>query len=313
MATKLDKEQEFRLDDATVGLFSRQLEDIEAEIDREETADLPFASGLLVPLDEQNKPWAQTTTYRRVSRVGSWKLVRNYPTDIPMINVLTEEFTQRVFKWAAGYWYSDDDIEAAIRGEISIEQEDIAGVVETSKQKLNELIAFGDRSLGMHGFINHPDALRSFAPFALNASSTPDECLAVLNDAVNSVVALTQQIEKPDTLLLDLITYQYLMTARMEGVQDSQTNTILKFFLETNPYIKNVQPVNELMGAGLDGLSVMIAYKRDRSKIKAKVMQPLTWKDMQRKGLGYERPAVMKYAGLSLRRPYSIHIVALPA
>lgn len=296
-----------RLDDATLGAFSRQLEDLEADIDREEFADHPFADGSIVPLDIQDKPWARTTTYRRISKVGQFRLVRSYFTDVPMINVLTEEFTQKVFKWAGGYWFSDDDIEACARQEFSLEAEDISGVVEAGRQKLNNLIAFGDRSLGMAGFINHPDALFSYAPFKLNSTSTARQCLAVLNDATTAIVEATQQIEKPDTMLLPLRQYNYLT---MTPWSDNVGNSILKQFLDNNPYIKDIQPLNELAGAGLDGTDIMQVYKRDKNKVKAKIMQSLTWKEMQRKGLGYERPAVMKYAGISLRRPHSVHVVA---
>lgn len=296
-----------RLDDATLGAFERQLEDIEADIDREEIADQPFADGRIVPLDIENKPWARTYTYRRVTRVGQWKLVRSYPTDIPMVNVLTQEFTNRVFKWAAGYWYSDDDIEASVKGDLNIEQEDIEAVVETGQQKLNELIAFGDRSLKMPGFLNHPDVMYSYSPFRLDSSSTGDQCLAVLNDAANAIVETTKQIEKPDTLLLPIRQFHYLSNAR---VGENLNTTILKQFLDTNAYIKNIQPLNELAGAGGDGLDIIVSYNRNRSKVKAKIYQELAWKELTRKGLGYERPATMKFAGLSVRRPMSIHIIA---
>ena len=298
-----------RMDDATLGAFEYQLRDIEAEIDREDLADLPFANGSIVPLDIQNKPWARSIVYRRVTRVGSFKLLRSYATDLPMVNVLTEEFTQIPHKWGGAYWYSDDDIEAAVKQEINIEQEDIAAVVEVGEQTLNDLIAYGDRKLKMPGFLNHPDILYSFSPVALDSSSTTNQCLAVLNDAVNSVVSLTLQIEKPDTMLMDIDTYQYLITARLDSVQNS---TILKFFLETNPYIKNIQPINELKGAGAAGGNLLMVYKRDPKKCKAKITQPLTWLQLNRKGLGYERPAVMKYAGLQVRRPYSMHAIELP-
>jgi len=180
-------------------------------------------------------------------------------------------------------------------------------VVEVGRQLLNDLIAFGDKSLGLHGFVNHPDAMYSFSPFKLDSTSTPRQCLAVLSDAVSAVVEATQQVEKPDTLLLPLRQYNFLANGPWS---DAMGNTILKQFLDTNPYIKDIEPLNELAGAGLDGLDIMQVYRRDRKRVKAQITQPLKWKELMRKGLGYERPAVMKYAGISLRRPMSMHIVA---
>lgn len=299
-------ESTFRLDAATLGLFEHMLRDIETDIDREEIAAQPFADGSICPLDIQNKPWARTVVWRRVSRVGQFRLVRSYPTDIPMVNVLSEEFQVRVHAWAGGYWFSDDDIEAAVRGEIDVEREDIDAVVETANQTMNDLIAFGDKKTKLPGFVNHPDALYSFSPYRFDSSSTSNQILAVLNDAVTSVVELTLQIEKPDTLIIPVRQYHYLVNARLDNTLET---TILKHFLDTNPYIKDIQPLNELKGAGLDGEDIMMVYTRNPNKVKAKIMQPLTWNPLQRKGLGYERIAKFKFAGVIARRPLSMHVV----
>lgn len=298
---------ENRFDDATLGLFQRQLEDTEANIDREEMAELPFADGLLVPLDEQNKPWARSWSYRRITKVGQFKLVRSYPSDLPMVNLMSESFQFPIHKWGGGYYYSDDDIEASVRGEIDIEKEDIIAVEEVAKQQMNELIAFGDKRLKLPGFINYPEAMHTYSPFSLDSSATSNEILAVLNDSVTAIVEVTQQIEKPNTLIMPVRQYHYISNARLD---DTLQTTILKHFLETNPYIKSVQPINELKGAGVDGSDIMMVYDRNPAKVKAKIMQPLTWLPMQRKGLGYERPAVFKFAGVYSRRPMSIHVVA---
>ncbi|MDJ0705114.1 MAG: DUF2184 domain-containing protein [Leptolyngbyaceae cyanobacterium MO_188.B28] len=300
---------EIRLDNATLGAFLRELELIESDLDREELADLPFANGTIVPLDIQNAPWARTVVYRRLTRTGWFKLVRSYPTDIPMVNVLTEEFTYPVHKWAGGYYFSDDDIQAIAHTEIDLEREDIEAVQETANQTLNDLIAFGDRKLKLPGFVNHPDAMRSFSPFAFDERSSANQILAVLNDACTTIVEITMQVEKPDTLLLPLRQFDYIMTARLD---DTQERTIGEHFIRTNAYIKNIQPVNELKGAGPDGTDLMIVYCRNPRKVKAKIMMELTWMQLQRKGLGYERPACFKYAGCISRRPLSMHQVALP-
>lgn len=296
-----------RFDDATMGQFMRELELRESDIDRESLAELPFAEGLIVPLDIVEAGWAKTVSYRRITKAGAFKLVGNYYTSVPMINVLTQEFIQRVRTWAGGYWISDDDIEAFEHtGEFSLEQEDISGVVEVGQQTLNELIAFGDRRIGMPGFVNYPDCLYSYSPLRLDASSTPRQCLAILSDAAVSVVNLTAQVEKPDTMLLPLSSWNYLTSTPWS---DNAGDSILKQYLNNSPYIKNIQPLNELTGAGPGGENVIIVYRRDKLKVKAKITQSLKWKQLERKGMGFERPAAMKYAGLQVRRPFSMHIV----
>ena len=296
-----------RLDTATVGAFARQLEDIEAEVQQIEYAELPFATGKIVPLDIQNKPHIQTVTYRQLRKVGRFALQRNYSSSVPMIDVLSEEFTQKTYKYAGGYWYSDDDIEAVVHTGMDLESEKAAGVKEASEQEMNNLIAFGNVKLGMCGFLNDPNILYSYAPYKISSASTPAQILALLHDTVTTVVVLTKQVEKPDTMLLPVNQYHYL--ANTVWSQNLQT-TILEQFLKTSPYIKDIEPLNELAGAGPDGTDLMKVYRRDRNKVKARITQPLTWKELQRKGLGYERPAVFKYGGIVSYRPYSRHIVA---
>ncbi len=298
---------EYRLDDATVGAFFRELELIETEVQQVEYADLPFASGKIVPLDIQNKPAKTSVTYRQTSKLGSFALQRNYSSALPMIEVLSEEFTQKVYKYAGGYWYSDDDILTASETGWDIESEKVSGVKEASEQLLNTLIAFGDSRIGMHGFLNDPNILYSYAPYTIDSNSETFQILALLHDTVTAVVKLTKQIEKPDTLILPVDQFHYLTTTM---ISDKLQLTLMEWFLKSSPYIKNVESINELAGAGDGGTDMMKVYRRDRSKVKFRITQPLTFLQMTRKGLGYERPAVLKAGGIVSYRPYSRHAVS---
>lgn len=296
-----------RQDTASLGAFLRGLEDIESEVQREEFAELALADGKIVPLEILNKPGVRRTTYRKVTAIGAFKLHRNYATEIPMVNLLSEEYTQEINKWVGGYYISDDDIDAARLGlEMSIEQEDVAAVREAAMQHLNRLIAFGDPDLNLPGFLNHPDPIRTFTSTPISSASTPNQILALLNDSVTAIVTATRQVEKPDTLLLPVRQWNYLSTVR---VSDSIDKTLLKQFLENSPYIKNVEVLNECEAAGIDGTDVMVIYRRDKKKLKSMIYEDFQFKPLERKGFGYQRPAYFRYAGLRLYRPYSIHIV----
>lgn len=296
-----------RNDAASLGVFLRGLEEIESEVQREEFAELALADGKIVPLDIRNRPGIRRTTYRKITAIGAFKLHRAYATEIPMVNLLSEEYTQEVHKWIGGYYIGDDDIEAARLGlEISIEQEDVAAVREAAMQQLNSLIAVGDPDLNLPGLTNHPDVLRTFTSTPISSASTPNQILALLNDSVTAIVTLTKQIEKPDTIVMPVRTWNYLTTVR---VSDNLSDTLLKQFLNNSPYIKNVEVLNECESAGIDGSDIMIIYKRDPKKLKAMIFEDFQFKPLERKGFGYQRPAYFRYAGLRVYRPYSIHIV----
>jgi hypothetical protein len=53
----------------------------------------------------------------------------------------------------------------------------------------------------------------------------------------------------------------------------------------------------------------MIVYNRNPKKIKAMIYEDFSFKPMERKGLGYQRPAFFRYAGIRLYRPFSAHLI----
>jgi len=307
-----------RLDSADVGAFLRQLEDIESQILRIEMPELPFAQGKIVPMVIENKPWAKTHTYREISHVGQFKLIRNYTNAVPLIDVLFREYTENIYKYGSGYDYSDDDIISVARMNESLDTEKIIGVTEAANQTINELVAFGDPETGMPGFVQHPNALRSVAAYPLNDSSTGIQALSVLNYTVNAMIKVTNRIEQPDTLLLPGSVGDYLNDSLLQSGTTTLPKTVLQHFLDKNKYIKNVEFLNELEAdalseRGLGDRPIMIAYKRDPRKVQVKIYQTLTFLEPRRKGLdGWLRPAKFKMAGVQLRRPYSVHIVELP-
>jgi hypothetical protein len=300
-----------RLDSQDVGAFLRDLEDLETDVKRVEHSALPFASGRIVPIEVQNKPWAQYTTYRQIDSVGHFVMIRSYATDIPLVQSLSEEFTQRIHRFAAAAFYTDDEIYASRHLGQDISAEMITTVQEASEQELNQLIAFGTygagEDSGFDGFINHPDILRSFSPINIDSNSDADEILGILDDAATAIVTRTQQVEKPNTLLMPLGQFLFIARARLSN---DVNDTILRQFLAETPYIENIFALNELAGAGPNGSDVMMAYRRDPSRIKARIKQPLTWLNWEREGLGFKRIATFKYGGLAVYRPWSIHAIA---
>lgn len=308
------------LDSSAMGSFIRNLQHIEAELDRIEYPDLPFAEGKIVPLQFVNDPIATTTVYHQVSGVGSFALLRNHTTTLPEIDVLTREFTMPVHKWGARYYYTDDDVLSYARNNISLPSEKIAAAMESARQTMNEIIAFGEPTVGLPGFVGHPDCFRSEAAYAINASTTSEEQLSVLNDVVNFIPEYTKSIEKPDTLLLPLSVYNHLSnlpyTVSGTGLMG---RTVMEHFKSANIYIQNVMGLSELEASsmaahGFPARPVIIAYKRDINKLKTKIFKNIGFHD-PKPGAGidsWQRAATFKLSGVELRRPYSMNIVELP-
>lgn len=308
-----------RLDAEEIGTYFGTLVDIETQIDREfDLSDYSFAAGLLCPLDIQNKPWAKTWKYRWIRHIGQFQLIRNYTTSLPEVEVSYGEMEMPIYKWGQGYSVSEDDIAAVSRMGESIEQDKIYAVQESGQQKLNQLIANGDQETGIPGFLDHPQALRSFAAYPLNGAATSQQKLAVLNDCVNAPARLTNNREKPDTLLMDFETYEHLSSDIVQIGTTALDRTVLEHFLKVNPHIREVGVVNEmapdyLEQIGLTRKRFIQGFRRDPQKVKAKIYQPLKWTDTRPVGIdSFWRGAKFKFGGIDLKRPFSMHVVVLP-
>lgn len=308
-----------RLDAEEIGTYFGTLVDIETQIDREfDLSDYPFAAGSICPLNIQNKPWAKTWRYRWLRHIGQFKLIRNYTTDLPEVEVVYGEMEMPIYKWGQGYSVSEDDIAAVSRMGESIEQDKIYAVQESAQQKLNSLIANGDTETGLPGFLDHPQALRSFAPYPLNGSATSQQKLEVLNDCANAPARLTNGREKPDVLLMDTETYQHLSSDIIQIGTTALNRTVLEHFLATSPYIKEIGVVNEmapdyLEQIGLPRKRFIQAYRRDPQKVSARIYQPLKWTDTRPIGVdAFWRGAKFKFGFIDLKRPFSMHVSVLP-
>lgn len=300
---------EMRLDEAGIGAFLQSLEYIETLVRQRKYPKLLFASGKIVPLENLNIPWADTTTYRMLTGVGMFELAQDYTTNLPMMDVLTEEVSIPTYKYIGGYQVSEEEAYKSVHMGMPIDEQKVAVVNRIALQTLNRLIAFGDPKTGMPGFINHPAWLRSYALYPLDSSSTSNQCLATLKSPVTSIIRLTQGAEEPDAMLLPINEYEYLTDARLD---DTLSDTILGQFLKTNGHIKDIQPLPELEGAGPDGENVMIVYSRNPETVKARVTDPFRFRPLLPMPFGYQRPAAFKFNGILPYSPYGVHVSVLP-
>jgi hypothetical protein len=99
------------------------------------------------------------------------------------------------------------------------------------------------------------------------------------------------------------VAYNLIATKRI-GIDSN--NTVLKFFLDTNPYIKDVEPVVKLTGAGAGALNRAIVYRRDPMKITMEVTLDVTQHAPRLEGLEYEVPCESRFGGVLVYKPLSV-------
>lgn len=293
--------EEMKLDDFTVSAFKDQLLYLETEVLKIEYEDLYWGNGTLVPLETLDDPISEETAYRQVTGIGRWQLYRDYTTNIPDMQTVSREFRQPVEEYVSGYKYSDREALVAVHLGRNIESEKMELVMESGNQKLDDLISLGSERLS--GFIQHPDTLKMFAAYPFDNTSTANQIIAVFSNAENTQTRITRNIEKPDTLLIAKESFDYVNYARIDNTLET---SILDYYIDKSPYIKDVMPLLPLEGKGEDGSNCMCLYRRDPSRIRARIMQPMGFRKFIEQVWGIQRTATMRYGGIRLVRPFSV-------
>jgi|GEM_PF-1921449 hypothetical protein len=298
-----------RLDAPTVGAFERELEYKEATVIKRMLPEYSAASGKLFQIEELSIPWAERTSFTMIDGVGSFELDNGQTTNLPYVDMVGEEYSQRAFRYRSGYYFDETEIEATLHRGIPIEEQKIALVQQAYVETLNKLLLFGDKKTGNPGFVNHPAWLRSIAPYKLDGSVTnPNYILATLNAGVQGIKKATNTVIKPDTLLLPEDRFDYLMSQLR--LNDFQENSVLNYFLNNNPSIRNIEPIQELENAGPNGEHIAIFYKRDPMCFKARITDAFRPRPLMNVNpFQVYRAYAFKFSGIVVYVRYSCHVM----
>lgn len=296
-----------RLDANENIFFARELESIKARTYDVVYPELTATS--VIPVSSEAGAGAETITYYQYDQVGFAKIISNYATDLPRVDLTGKKFTSDVKSIGASYGYSIQDIRAARMAGKPLEQRKANAVRRANDQEVNRIAYFGDTKHGLIGFLNHPNITTYVLPTdgtgtsAKFSNKTPDQVLRDLNNMVSRMLELTQNSEIPDTLCLGHTTHAHLFSTPRSANSDT---TILEFWLKNNPYVKNVQIVPELVGAGTGGVDVCFIYKKSADKLTLEIPQPFEQFPVQPEGLEYVVPCHSRCGGVIVYYPLSI-------
>lgn len=301
-----DNQKYVNLDSGETIFFARELELIKSKSYDVKYADLKARS--LLPVSGEAGPGAESITYRQYDHLGVAKLISSYANDLPRSDVKGKEFTSPVRSLGASYGYNLQEVRAAKMVGKPLEQRR-ANAAKRAVMQLENTIAFkGDSASGLGGFISNPNySVVSVGAGAGGGTTfktkTPDEILKDLNQVANTPFSVTLGVEMPDTMLLPLDQYTFISSTARSANSDT---TILEYFLKNNPFIKSVDWLNELKGAGLGGSDAMMAYRKDPDALTLEIPQDFEQLPVQEKGLEFEIPCHSRIGGVLIYYPLSI-------
>jgi len=293
---------EFRMDDA--GLFlERQLEYIRPQVFEVQYADIKYPT--ILPVTSEAGPGSQVFTYRIMDSTGEFKLIADAADDLPRADISQTEKSINIRSFGGSFGYTVQELRAAQMANIALEQRRAAAVRRAYEEKVEDVAMFGEGSVGLAGFFNNAtvDVVAADKWFT-DSGTTAQEMLELLNYGVSAIINASQMKEQPDTILMAYEDYNKVSTTRNS---DSSDVTVLEYFLRTNPYIRNVEPINQLDAANsVLNTNRMVVYKRDPEKVQLHIPQPLELFPPQQRGLEFIVPAHARVGGVALYYPKSV-------
>ena len=302
---------DFRMDEA--GLFlERQLEFIRPQVFEVTYADIKYPT--LLPVTSEAGPGAQTFTYRIMDSTGEFKLIADAADDLPRADISQVEKSINIRSFGGSFGYTVQELRAAQMANIALEQRRASAVRRAYEEKVEAVAMFGESSVNLAGFFNNAtvDVIATDRWFTgSTASGTAQDMLELLNYGVSAIINASNMKEQPDTILLAYEDYNKISTTRNS---DSSDVTVLEYFLRTNPYIRNVEPINQLdADNSVLNTNRMVVYKRDPEKVQLHIPQPLELFPPQQRGLEFIVPAHARVGGVALYYPKSVIYVQASA
>jgi hypothetical protein len=302
---------DFRMDEA--GLFlERQLEYIRPQVFEIQYADIKYPT--ILPVTSEAGPGAQTFTYRIMDSTGEFKLIADAADDLPRADISQTEKSINIRSFGGSFGYTVQELRAAQMANIALEQRRAAAVRRAYEEKVEDVAMFGESVVGLSGFFNNATvdvvAADKWFTGTTATGTTAQDMLELLNYGVSAIISASQMKEQPDTILMAYEDYNKVSTTRNS---DSSDVTVLEYFLRTNPYIRNVEPINQLDSSnGSLSTNRMVIYKRDPEKVQLHIPQPLELFPPQQRGLEFIVPAHARVGGVALYYPKSVIYIQAP-
>lgn len=264
-----------------------------------------------IPVSTEVDPGAEHITYRQYNEYGIAKLIANYADDLPLVDVDAREFSSPVRSLGDAYQWSVQDLRRSAmaarsgRGStMDIDTRRARAARNAMERKVELLAAFGDAATGLPGLLNNPNVPLVTLPNGSWATATPAEILEDLRFLAQSVVTLTNAVEKPNTILMDVASYGLISGTPIGTDLD---RTILSVFLDNNPYITDVD-MWELLGTA-DAAQTgprLVVYNRDPQYLSLEIPQDFEQLPPQARNLAYVVPCHMRFGGVLIHYPLSM-------
>lgn len=301
----LISEGESRLDASSVAFLSQQLEHMKTRA--WEVLRTPMKARQFIPVSSEADRGAETIAWEVMDEVGQADLLANDGDDIPLVEVNSEKQSRLVKTLAVGYGWSIIDVWRSAKARKPLNPRRAGACRRAVERKLDIIGATGYTvgGVAVEGFINS-SLVTPTAPITGNwiggavAAGLIEADIAKLT---RQIVTDTEDIFRPDTLLLPTAEYALIATTR---IAPESGTTILEVILNSNPWIRNIDSWEPLGTAGAGSTTRMVAYMRDPEVLQYEIPLDFFQLPPQARNINFVVPCLSRVSGVEIYHPKAI-------
>ncbi len=295
---------------ANATLFiERQLTQLRSKITQVQYA--PLKAVKYLPLATDVTIDASTYAWQVWDSTGRARIGNINAKDIPRIDTNAREVQGQVLSVSASYGWTIQDLRTAARLQQDLPTRKAEATRRAMAQEIDEICATGyststgQTATNLGGFLNCTDVNYSDVTthnwFLTADTTTPEQMVADLNAVVLAPWKRTKEIYAPDTLLISQKMYEKASITKMSS---ASSITVLQYFLQNSPFIKQVDAWHKLDTAGhTTGFDRAIAYSRSAEVLEAVIPIEFEQFPAQQEMLEYVIPCHARCGGVKIYQP----------
>lgn len=284
--------------DAALDFLTSQTSHIESTVLEAPLPAITYAQD--IPVDTSPSPFASSVTFFTQDRVGKAKYINGHGDDIPLANIVRGKHEVGIDMAGIGYMFSLFEIGQAQLLGVNLPTEGAMSARLAYESFVDEVAYVGNSEAGTYGIFNNPEVEELTSNGAWDdATTTPDEIVADVNNALSKVYLDTNGLQMANTLRLPLKALVALTTKRLS---DYTETTVLDYLRRNNLYtLTTGQQLDIRASTRLDEDATV--YQKSPDVVKMYMPQPLAFIAPQPRNLEIYVPGWFRFTPPNIRKP----------
>ena len=303
MSTVAQSGHPMRLDRGEAAFFAREVEHVKSRTYDVKLRELKAFS--LIAISHEAGPGVTEITFRRYNGVGFAKIIADYAKDFPRVDVYGVEDTVKVKGIGDSYGYNIKEIRMSQKANKGLDQRRASTARRAHDELANKMGLLSNPVTGTRGLIDYPGVTETTIPAdgignsSLWIHKSNEQIMRDIDILFDAVIIPTHEREMPDTLLLPHENYRLLGNRRLEPTE----TTLLAYILKNKPWIKKIEWLHELKGAGAGRVNRAMVGTFQEEQITFEIPQPFEQFDAQQDGMEFVIPCHSECAGVIIYYP----------